>query len=334
LYVIIITTLCFHNVFQVIERQTERIIKDSAFSELPTDDILKLVSRNGLKIDEYELYEAIVKWATVRAKHENVDITPSNLRTIIGPRILKNVRFMTMTSAEFSRVYMGFKILSYDEILPIIFNINDKGSVPLPETISSSTEYRRQSISESILSFKAFNSCNLPNSESDNSDYVAHFSPKGIVKTGGKSILVKKLQIPMSIESIQSCCSLKEKFDILVFNNEGLNILRKSFNGYPTCNARGAEEMLTCNGTVNGGEDLIDVPVDEITLWDGYSMQVEFHNDIREYPKLSPLMQSISECEPRFVNEYGYNRRGYNDIRDTATERKCSVNEFLLLTYY
>jgi hypothetical protein len=279
------------------------------------------------------LYEAIVKWATVRAKHENVDITPSNLRTIIGPQILKNVRFVTMTSAEFSRVYMGFKILSYDEILPIIFNINDKESVPLPETISNSFEHRRHLVTASILSFKAFNSCNLPNSESDNSDYIVHFSPKGIVKTGGESIMVKKVQIPMSIESIQSCCTIKEKFDILVFDNVGLNILRKSFNGFATmCNAG---EMLPCNGTGNSDDNLIDVPLDDIiTLQDGYSLQVEFHNNIREYPKLSPLMQLNSECKPRYINKYDYTRGRYRDTRDTETESNCSVNEFLYLTYY
>jgi hypothetical protein len=277
------------------------------------------------------LYEAIVMWATVRATREFIEVTPSNLRTIIGPQILKKVRFLTMTSAQFSKVYMGLKILSYEEILPIIFNINDPESVPLPETISKSTEHRKHSVLDSFLTSKSFNSCNLPDSESDNNDCrIVHFSPRGVVKTDGETITLKKVQIPMSIDSIQSCCTVNEQFDILVFDNVGLNILRKSYNGFGTCNA---EEMLTCNGTGNSGDNLIDVPLDDINLQDGYSIQVEFHNDIREYPKLSPLMQSNSECKPRFISSYDYYIGGYQNTRDEDTESKCSVNEFIYLTY-
>lgn len=326
----------FSPFFQLIERQTLSVVKEDAFNELSEDNLLKLVSRNGLTIDEYELYEAIVKWASVKATKKKLEISPTNLRDTIGAQILKHVRFLTMTSAEFSRVYMGFKILSYDEILPIIFNINDRNSVPLPETISKSTEPRRHAVAASFLTYKAYSSCNLPNLESENVDIV-NFSPKGIIKTNKESITAIKVQIPMSIASRKSCCKIKEHFDILLFDTTGTNILRKSFNGVPTCKTKESESggMKSCNnGTKNSSfsDYLIDVPLNAFTLQDGYSIQVEFHdNNIREYPKLPSLLgKATSDCSPRYIeSEYS----SYEKERD-ETQTKCSINKFVYLTYY
>jgi hypothetical protein len=283
-----------------------------------------------LKIDEYELYEAIVKWASIRAKNEQLEISPSNLRTAIGPQILKKVRFLTMTSAEFSRVYMGFKILSYDEILPIIFNINDKNSVPLPDTISASTEHRRNSVPNTFLTFNSIDSCNVQNPEEGSNYDIVHFSPKGIVLTDGETITAVKVQIPMSIESSQSCCEFKEHFDILVFNKGGENILRKSFNGFPGCSADG---MINCNGTEDNSEKLIDVELNNITLENYYSIQVEFYDSLREYPKMH-VSQDVSICKPRYINKYNHYYGRHEQKRDDETESKCVLNEFISLTYY
>jgi BTB And C-terminal Kelch len=320
---------------QVIEQQTQRVVKDAAFNGLPRENILKLVSRNGLAIDEFELYQAIVKWATVKAGFDNIEMTPINLRNYIGVQILQKVRFLTMTSAEFSRVYMGFKILSYDEILPIIFNINDKESVPLPETISPSSKHRRSSISPAFFTLKAFKSCNLPHLKTDNRDLI-HFSPRGIIKTNGDSITALKIQVPMSIESSQSCCKIMEHFEIFVFDHVGTNIFRKSFNGYPSCDTN---VMPSCNGTginYSNYTNLIDVELEHgFTLRDDYSIQIEFHNSAREYPKL-PKLHHTTSCKPRYTRTYTENYYGEDESqeeRDNETESTCAVNDFFYLTY-
>jgi BTB And C-terminal Kelch len=321
-------------VCQVIEQQTQMVIKDGAFNSISKDNILKLVSRNGLAIYEYELYQAIVKWATVRAVSENLEITPTKLRNFVGAEILQKIRFLTMSSEQFSRVYTSFKILSYDEILPIIFNINDEKSVPLPETISPSTKHRRNDVSQTFLTYKALNSCNLPTLKADNR-YLVHFTSKGVIITHGESITALKVQVPMSIESSQSCCKIKERFDILLFDNIGNNILRKSFDGFPTCNT---VKMASCNGTDRNSIDtnLIDVQLNGITLHDNYSIQIEYHKQAREYPKL-PKLRGTTNCRPKYVRTVDYNDYGEEEsqeIRDSETKSKCSVNEFVYLTYY
>jgi hypothetical protein len=65
------------------------------------------------------------------------------------------------------------------------------------------------------------------------------------------------------------------------------------------------------------------------------SANTEFHEQAREYPKL-PKLRDTTNCRPKYVRTVNYNDYGdeeSQEIRDSETKSKCSVNEFVYLTY-
>lgn len=78
-------------------------LKSGAFYELSLDGIREILSNdNGLSevVRKYDLFFGILDWAEKRCVADNLTVTATRKREIIGAR-LKNIRFETMSANEF-----------------------------------------------------------------------------------------------------------------------------------------------------------------------------------------------------------------------------------------
>ncbi|CAB3386773.1 Hypothetical predicted protein [Cloeon dipterum] len=96
----------------------------------------------------------------MRVLKEGKTPSPELIREKIGPAVLKQIRFLTMTGIEFSRVHTSAQLLTYEEGLAILLNINNPGVLEIPKSLSSLTQKRknRATITRTLKTFGVYTS--------------------------------------------------------------------------------------------------------------------------------------------------------------------------------
>ncbi|XP_067127057.1 BTB/POZ domain-containing protein 3-like [Centruroides vittatus] len=110
-----LTTKCWN----YITRNASKIIKQNIFKYVKYETILKLVSQQCLALkSELDMYDAVIKWGKEKFQNQS----PEDLRKKLDP-LLDQIRFLSMTSAEFAESPCQDGILTKDEQVDIFREI-------------------------------------------------------------------------------------------------------------------------------------------------------------------------------------------------------------------
>jgi BTB And C-terminal Kelch len=263
-------------------------MRDRKFSEISRDDVTQLLQRDDLTVNsEVELYESVARWGLKQAIKADQKPTPELIRQIIGPTIIKSIRFLTMTGPEFTKIHVSSRILDYAEGLVVLVNINSPGGRDMPTTLSSNTQKRKSAStrSEDIETGTFYSSApglaTSKNSKDISDLYTITKIPK-IPYTGGGTLNIIGIQIPKSLEARRDC-TLREHFDVLILNSRDSIVYNFTYNDIPPCSTM---RYKFDQGAVKDNT-LISVKFSsnvEINTYNSYKIKVDFY-DTREYPK-------------------------------------------------
>lgn len=89
------------------------------WTDLKLVDIVSMLKSDRLRVDEYTIFDACMKWGTCECKRQNLEVNVENLRKVMR-KILAEIRFPCMNQEEFAIKVMNTNILSKDEALAVL----------------------------------------------------------------------------------------------------------------------------------------------------------------------------------------------------------------------
>ena len=110
--------------WEVIDKQTEKVVKSDEFATIERSLLETIVKREGLTIDEIELFKAVDLWATKECERRCVVVDGASKRRVLGETLVKALRFPLMEQKDFASVVLDSKILTPDEIVTIVKCLN------------------------------------------------------------------------------------------------------------------------------------------------------------------------------------------------------------------
>jgi hypothetical protein len=306
---------------QFITYQTTKALKDPKFYDISREDLIKLLKRDDLSIDsEVELYEAVTRWGLKQVTKDGKTATPELIRQKLGPEIIKSIRFLTMTNAEFSRININARILDFVEGLSVFLYMNSPENAEMPSTMSPITKKREPS------KLKTFQSVGPPECDKgtiDNDvDYYDYFTSTRLPNTNSWNLA--GIQIPRSFEGKRNC-SLKEHFDVIIMKPDNQVVKKYTYNEVPPCDTERFFYHKHSGYVSYTDKEVVSIKFDSRITIPGsndesrrYKLKVVFHGEPREYPMwvaASNLDSSRKDYftygTSNFMGEYGFH---YNSL--------------------
>jgi BTB And C-terminal Kelch len=284
-------------------------MKDQKFSEISREDVSQLLQRDDLAVkSEADLFEAVTRWGLKQVTKANQKPTPELIRQMLGPSIIKNIRFLTMTGAEFSRIHLSSRILDYEEGLAVLLYINSPGGLDMPDTLSSNTQKRKAknggpdtfySVSRGLGKCKD----SIEDSKANSDLYTTTEIPNT------DQWMVHGIQIPKSLES-RADCSLTEHFDVLILDSSDNIVFNFTYNQVPSCISRRYKFNTHGSAIAYDDKNLISVQfvshftVPRYTGANRYKIKTVFY-EIREYPKWIDAGEATASSTRSEYSNYG-----------------------------
>ena len=110
--------------WEVIDKQTEKVVKSDEFATIERSLLETIVVRDGLTIDEIDLFEAVDFWAIKECERQGLAADGASKRRALGETLVKALRFPTMKQDDFATIVLDSKILTPDEIVTIVKCLN------------------------------------------------------------------------------------------------------------------------------------------------------------------------------------------------------------------
>ena len=122
--------------WEVIDKHTEKVVKSDEFATIEKSLLETVVLRDGLTIEEIELFKAVDLWATKECERQGVVVDGASKRSVLGETLVKALRFPVMKQKDFASVVLDSKILTPDEIVTVIKCFNSVLTSPagFPDT--------------------------------------------------------------------------------------------------------------------------------------------------------------------------------------------------------
>lgn len=102
--------------WKVIDIDTEQAINQDSFYEIERDLLEKVLERDELTIREVNLFVRVLDWAKVRQNLPESDGKESNIRDILGEKMIRLLRFSTMSFTEFTSLVSNSGVLKEKEL--------------------------------------------------------------------------------------------------------------------------------------------------------------------------------------------------------------------------
>ncbi|XP_068142043.1 uncharacterized protein axed [Drosophila tropicalis] len=100
-----------HNTLQLIDMHAELLLSMREIADLRFEELETLVKRDTLQLrSELTLFECLATWSLAECARKNLDATPENRRTVLGPLCL-TPRYLRMSPAEFRRCCERIELL-------------------------------------------------------------------------------------------------------------------------------------------------------------------------------------------------------------------------------
>ena len=118
--------------WEVIEKQTEEALKSDEFVTVERSLVETVVKREGLNVEEVELFKAVDRWATEESKRQGITPDGESKRRILGEEIVKAIRFPLMSQHEFASVVIDPELLTLKEVGSMMKHYNGVLTCSLP----------------------------------------------------------------------------------------------------------------------------------------------------------------------------------------------------------
>lgn len=106
-----------------IDKNINLIMSQNFWKDLSEDEIITILKRDSLDVNEIDLFEGVMKWAKYSCGTKGVEATTHNIRETF--KIFEMVRFPTMTLEEFCKFHRAnAQFLRADEVADIFSYIN------------------------------------------------------------------------------------------------------------------------------------------------------------------------------------------------------------------
>ena len=118
----------------IIDLNTAAALGSQGFLDLDEAALARLLERDTLQVTEYQLFQAVLRWARQKCTNQNLDISGSNLRSVLGSA-LSNIRFPTMSQTFFAEHVVSQDLLTDREALNIFLYhsaANNKPEIRFP----------------------------------------------------------------------------------------------------------------------------------------------------------------------------------------------------------
>ena len=220
--------------WEVIDKQTEKAVKSDEFATIERSLLETIVVRDGLTIEEIDLFKAVDLWATKECDRQGLTVDGAVKRRILGETLVKALRFPTMKQEDFASIVLDSKILTPDEIVTIIICLQSSVSTSpmgFPENRRSGFERNLQrccrfdifspysyfgstSVVECILNFSVDKDIRLHGVclfGAENSSYSLHLT---IEDTKKKQVVVSKCE-KFSSSSLRCKAGRYDGFEVM-----------------------------------------------------------------------------------------------------------------------
>ena len=118
--------------WDLIDKNTEDIVRSDEFVDLDKCLVESIVQRESLNIREFDLFKAVVRWATRETERQGLNVNDDVKRRVLGEGIVKAIRFPVMTQKEFMSVVPDSNILTTKEIVDLMKHFSGVPTTPLP----------------------------------------------------------------------------------------------------------------------------------------------------------------------------------------------------------
>ena len=109
--------------WEMIDNKTSEAVTSDAFNDINQKTLINLLKRESLKIEEVQLFQAVLKWSESECSKKGMEVTGKNKRAVLGDAIYQ-IRFLSMSEKEFVQFVSLTDLLPGEEILPIIHKFN------------------------------------------------------------------------------------------------------------------------------------------------------------------------------------------------------------------
>ena len=109
--------------WEMIDNKASEAVTSDAFNDINQKTLINLLKRESLKIEEVQLFQAVLKWSESECSKKGMEVTGKNKRAVLGDAIYQ-IRFLSMSEKEFVQFVSLTDLLPGEEILPIIHKFN------------------------------------------------------------------------------------------------------------------------------------------------------------------------------------------------------------------
>ncbi|KAL7732633.1 hypothetical protein ACLKA6_013563 [Drosophila palustris] len=143
-----------HNTLQLIDMHAELLLSMPAICDLRFEELETLAKRDTLQLrSEITLFECLANWSLAECARKQLDATPENRRTVLGPLCL-TPRYLRMTASEFRRCCDRIELLPPVETSLIsdalegkkLKNLTDQQTELLEKFRTTRAEYARMPV--------------------------------------------------------------------------------------------------------------------------------------------------------------------------------------------
>ena len=117
--------------WEMIDLETEDVVKSDGFVTIERSLLEALVKRDSLSISEVDLFQAVDLWATNECQRQGLPSDANVKRSILGEKIVKEIRFPVMKEKEFASVVLDSEILNPQEVVAMVKHFNSVSSLPV-----------------------------------------------------------------------------------------------------------------------------------------------------------------------------------------------------------
>ena len=104
--------------WKVIKSKTYEVVSSDSFINISHGTLTELLKQDILKIEEVELFQAVLKWIDSQCSSKELKLTNENRRSVIGEAIY-DFRFLAMNLKEFIQHVGKSNLLTAEEMIPI-----------------------------------------------------------------------------------------------------------------------------------------------------------------------------------------------------------------------
>ncbi|KAK3729799.1 hypothetical protein QZH41_003412 [Actinostola sp. cb2023] len=106
--------------WDIVDTETQSAVSSAQFLDSSNELICQVLARDGLRIKEVSLFQAVDRWVSKQIQEKGVDCSGETKRAVLGEEVIRLFRFPLMSLKEFAETVLPTKVLIMDEVTELI----------------------------------------------------------------------------------------------------------------------------------------------------------------------------------------------------------------------